>query len=187
MLKSAYKGSAVFVLSVLVLSACNTTGSAGLRDYTNGINEVVQASAENPAYTITETAGVAGYGYAYLIEKANGRMGFVDAVQALGGNWVWNSWFHILPNAGFRLIPLATVHVAWAFIGATTLTFLGFAGDPSLPEWGSMLNAGRLHLVQMPLLAILPGVAMSFTILSIHNLGTWLARISNPYPGGWQD
>jgi len=134
--------------------------------------------------TVIIAVGIGGMpGFARISRtmfKQTLSMGFVDAVRALGGNWVWNSWFHILPNAGFRLIPLATVHVAWAFIGTTTLTFLGFAGDPSLPEWGSMLNAGRLHLVQMPHLAILPGVAMSFTILSIHNLGTWLARLSKP-------
>lgn len=141
--------------------------------------------------TVIFAVGIGGIpGFARIsrtIFKQTLSQGFVQSVKALGGNWIWNSWYHILPNASFRLIPLATLHFAWAFLGTTTLTFLGFAGDPSLPEWGSMLNAGRLHLVHVPLLAILPGGAMSITILAIHKIGTWLARISNPLPDGWHD
>lgn len=141
--------------------------------------------------TVIFAVGIGGIpGFARIsrtIFKQTLSQGFVQSVKALGGNWIWSSWYHILPNASFRLIPLATLHIAWAFLGTTTLTFLGFAGDPSLPEWGAMLNTGRLHLVQVPLLAILPGAAMSITILAIHNLGIWLARISNPHPSGWRD
>lgn len=61
------------LLAVIVLVACKTTESTGLRDYSNGINEAVKADAKNPAYAITETVGAAGYGYAYMLEKANGR------------------------------------------------------------------------------------------------------------------
>jgi ABC-type dipeptide/oligopeptide/nickel transport system permease subunit len=106
---------------------------------------------------------------------------FVLSVKALGGNWIWSSIYHVLPNASLRLIPLATLHIAWAFLGTTTLTFLGFAGDPALPEWGAMLDSGRLHLVQVPILAVLPGITMSFTIIAIHNFGTWLAKITTPF------
>ena len=61
------------LLAVIVLVACKTTESTGLRDYSNGINEAVKADAKNPAYAITETMGAAGYGYAYMLEKENGR------------------------------------------------------------------------------------------------------------------
>lgn len=111
---------------------------------------------------------------------------FVLSVKALGGDWIWSSVYHVLPNASLRMIPLATLHIAWAFLGTTTLTFLGFAGDPGLPEWGAMLDAGRLHLVQVPLLAVLPGLTMSFTIVAIHNLGSWLSKITNPYVAVFQ-
>lgn len=61
------------LLAASVLVACKTTESTGLRDYSQGINVAVAASAKNPAYNITETIGAAGYGYAYMIEKADGR------------------------------------------------------------------------------------------------------------------
>jgi peptide/nickel transport system permease protein len=98
-------------------------------------------------------------------------MGFIDAAYALGANHTRVALRHVLPNAAPQLFSLATTYFAWAFMGATTLTFLGFAGDPSLPEWGAMLNSGRLHLMQAPWLSVVPGLLISITILSIHYLG----------------
>lgn len=61
------------VLTVSVLVACKTTESTGLQDYSRGIDVAVAASAKNPAYAITEIVGAAGAGYAYMMEKADGR------------------------------------------------------------------------------------------------------------------
>jgi peptide/nickel transport system permease protein len=102
---------------------------------------------------------------------------FITAAKALGASKSRLALRHILPNALGEMISLATTHLAWAFMGITTLTFLGLAGDPSLPEWGAMLDQGRSHLIETPLLAILPGAIISLTILSIHALGYHLGRI----------
>jgi peptide/nickel transport system permease protein len=104
------------------------------------------------------------------------QQGYVDAAVALGANKRWIALRHLLPNARGQLISLATTHYAWSFLGTTTLTFLGLAGDPSIPEWGAMLNTGRAHLVDAPWLALWPGVVISLTILAVHSLGGWLAR-----------
>lgn len=99
------------------------------------------------------------------------RMRYVDAAYALGANQIRIALFHVLPNAAPQLTSLTTTYFAWAFMGATTLAFLGFTGDPSLPEWGAMLNTGRLHLMQAPWLAVVPGLLISVTVLCIHYLG----------------
>jgi ABC-type dipeptide/oligopeptide/nickel transport system permease subunit len=105
---------------------------------------------------------------------------FIDAARALGAAEARIAVGHLLPNAGPTLLSLATIHYAWAFLGTTTLAFLGLAGDPSIPEWGVMLNAGRASLVDAPWLAIIPGLAISLTILSVHHLGEYLARRARP-------
>lgn len=63
----------LLLLWIFALSACQTTQTGSVRDYSRGIDIAVAAASGNPAYRITETAGAAGYGYAYLLEKANGR------------------------------------------------------------------------------------------------------------------
>ncbi len=106
--------------------------------------------------------------------------GFVDASAALGAGMPWVATRHLLPNARTNLLALAATHYAWAFIGTTTLTFLGLAGDPSLPEWGAMLNAGRADLLSAPWLSLLPGAAICLTILAVYTLTDWLGRLATP-------
>jgi len=101
---------------------------------------------------------------------------FVRAAHALGAGKRWVALRHVVPNAGTTLLSLATTQFAWAFLGTTTLTFLGLAGNPSLPEWGAMLNEGRVHLINAPHLALWPGAAITLTILSVQLLGNWIAR-----------
>jgi ABC-type dipeptide/oligopeptide/nickel transport system permease subunit len=105
---------------------------------------------------------------------------YLQSTRALGGDAFWIIRYHLLPNAFSQLLAFGTVQVAWAFLGITTLTFLGLAGDPSIPEWGAILNAGRLHLVEYPYLAILSGGTITLTIMSIHNLGTLISRARDP-------
>jgi peptide/nickel transport system permease protein len=101
---------------------------------------------------------------------------FVDASAALGGDLPWIATRHLLPNARASLATLLATQFAWAFMGTTTLTFLGLAGDPSLPEWGAMLNAGRADLAVTPWPALFPGLAIASTILAFYSLSEWLGR-----------
>ncbi|MFN2149786.1 MAG: ABC transporter permease [Anaerolineales bacterium] len=96
---------------------------------------------------------------------------YVDAAHALGANRMRIAFFHLLPNAFPQLLALGTLHYAWAFLGTTTLTFLGLAGDPSLPEWGAMLDSGRTYLIQAPWLSLLPGLLITMTVLAVHRIG----------------
>jgi peptide/nickel transport system permease protein len=130
------------------------------------------------AVGISGVPGFARIGRSILMQTRSQK--YIQTAYALGGNRLWIIRYHLLPNAATQLLSFGTIQVAWAFLGITTLTFLGLAGDPSTPEWGSMLNAGRLHLIEYPHLAILSGLTITATIMSIHNLGTWLAQLSDP-------
>lgn len=112
---------------------------------------------------------------------------YAQAARALGAGQPWVAAYHVLPNARTGLLSLATTHVAWAFVGITTLTFLGLAGNPSLPEWGAMLNSGRSHLVDSPHLALWPGTAIALTVLSIQYLGSWFTRREKDWMASGQD
>ncbi len=107
--------------------------------------------------------------------------GYVDVARSLGASKLRIATNHILLNAQGPLLSLATTHFAWAFMGITTLTFLGLAGDPSIPEWGVMMNAGRAYLVEAPWLALIPGILISLTILAVHHLGLALSEQSRPH------
>jgi peptide/nickel transport system permease protein len=105
---------------------------------------------------------------------------YIYAATALGANRFHIAVRHLLPNALGQIIHLATTHYAWAFLGITTLNFLGLSGDPALPDWGALLNQGRGFLIEAPWFALTPGIAITTTILSIHGLGALFAEPKIP-------
>ncbi|MBN1266840.1 MAG: ABC transporter permease [Anaerolineales bacterium] len=129
-------------------------------------------------------AGLSGIpGFARLIHSQAGAVRsrpFIEAATALGAGKLWIYTFHILPNLRIELLSFGTTYLAWTFTGITTLNFLGLAGDPSIPEWGVLLNTGRAFLIQAPQLVLLPGVLISLTILSFFSLGEWFSSARLP-------
>ncbi len=100
---------------------------------------------------------------------------FVTAARSVGLTPMRVAVFHILPNAIRGVATFSALHFSWAIMGITTLTFLGLSGDPSIPELGAMLDAGRQYLPTAPHLAIIPGVIISLTILSIYRISEALS------------
>ena len=83
---------------------------------------------------------------------------FVEAAVVNGGTPVHILWTHIVPN----ILPLMVITAA-ADIGAMMmelagLSFLGFGSQPPAPEWGLMLNEGRIQLQTAPWLMFSPGL-----------------------------
>jgi ABC-type dipeptide/oligopeptide/nickel transport system permease subunit len=106
--------------------------------------------------------------------------GFVTAAVAMGADLPWIAGRHVFPNAQPQLVSLIATHYAWAVMGVVTLTFLGLGGDPSIPEWGSMLNAGRADLIGAPWAALWPALAISLTVLSVHALADRVGSSRRP-------
>jgi len=138
-----------------------------------------------PGYpSVILASGLSGIpAFARLVHSQAGALRthpFIEAARALGAGKLWIFLFHILPNMKASLLSYGTTFLAWAFTGITTLNFLGLAGDPSIPEWGILLNTGRSFLVDAPRLVLLPGICISLTILSFHSLGNRLAGFQTP-------
>lgn len=138
--------------------------------------------------TLTLAVGLGGVpGFARVSRaafRAPKSKEFVAASRALGADAPWIALRHLLPNARLPLTALITTYYAWAFAAATSLTFLGFGGDPALPEWGSMLQAGRAHLFDAPGLALYPGVAIAVTVWAVHAVGSWMADVRDGFSTG---
>jgi ABC-type dipeptide/oligopeptide/nickel transport system permease subunit len=60
------------------------------------------------------------------------------------------------------------------------LSFLGLGVQPPLAEWGAMLNDGRITFSQRPLLMVVPGACIFFTVLSANLFGDALRDVLDP-------
>lgn len=99
---------------------------------------------------------------------------FVRLARINGARPVRLMALHIFPNIASTLIVLATLQLGTTIIAEATLSFLGLGVPPPNPDWGSMLNDGRAYLTTSWWVAVLPGIAIMFTVLSVNLLGDWL-------------
>ena len=102
---------------------------------------------------------------------------FVDAALALGAGRRRIMLRHLLPH----LIPPLTVQAALGLGGVILaeagLSFLGLGVPPPAASWGGMLHDGTQNLLDAPLLAFVPGVAISLTVLGAQLLGDGLRQV----------
>lgn len=105
---------------------------------------------------------------------------FVEAAVVNGGTPIHILWTHIVPN----ILPLMVITAA-ADIGAMMmelagLSFLGFGSQPPAPEWGLMLNEGRIQLQTAPWLMFFPGLAIFLTVVVFNLWGDALRDVLDP-------
>lgn len=105
---------------------------------------------------------------------------FVQAARALGAP----SWRvlrdHVIPGVLPALIVQATLGMAGAIIAEASLSFLGLGVQPPTPSWGTMLDAGRGHLLDAPHLTLVPGLAIALLVLGLNFVGDGLRDRMSP-------
>lgn len=105
---------------------------------------------------------------------------FVIASRALGESSRGILVRRILPNALTPLIVVGTLGIAGAILDVAALSFLGLGAQPPLAEWGSMIGLDRNQLFNAPYLIIMPGVALSLSVLGFNLLGDGLRDALDP-------
>ncbi|HJQ77444.1 MAG TPA: ABC transporter permease [Acidimicrobiia bacterium] len=87
---------------------------------------------------------------------------------------------HILPNTLSPVMVSAALGVAVAIITESALSFLGLGFPASFPTWGRLLFDGNDYLQLSPLRAIVPGVLISLTVMSVNYIGDGLRDALDP-------
>jgi len=122
-------------------------------------------------------------GYARLVRgqvlKAR-ELEFVQAARALGAGPARLLARHIVPTAIPALVVQATLGMAGAILAEAALSFLGLGVQPPTPSWGTMINGGRVHLIDAPHLTVFPGIAIALLVLGFNFLGDGLRDRLDP-------
>lgn len=105
---------------------------------------------------------------------------FVEAARSIGARQNTLILRHILPNVLSPIIVAATLEIGSAIITESSLSFLGLGFPYDIPTWGSMLsNAKDLLQVSAPQ-AVIPGLMIFLTVLSINYIGDGLRDALDP-------
>lgn len=106
---------------------------------------------------------------------------YVEAARALGMGNARIMFRSIFPNILAPLIVIASFNVASVILAEASLSFLGLGVPQNVPTWGAMLAESRDQLIGGKWwLAIYPGLAIMFTVLSLNILGDWLRDFLDP-------
>lgn len=105
---------------------------------------------------------------------------FVEAAVAQGAGPLRVMFREILPNLASTIIVFFTLMIANAMLFEAGLSFLGAGVQPPNSSWGTMISVGVDLLRIQPLLAILPGVMIMLTVLSLNIIGDALRDALDP-------
>ncbi len=105
---------------------------------------------------------------------------FVLGLRAAGVSSSRIAFRHILPNIGATFFVVATLEMRAMILGEGALSFLGLGVVAPQISWGLMLAEGRSHMVNAWWMVALPGLAMSFVVLSVNLLGDKLRSAYDP-------
>lgn len=87
---------------------------------------------------------------------------------------------HLLPNVVSPIMVSATLGLAAAIITESALSFLGVGFPSDFPTWGKLLADAVPRMERFPERVMLPGIAISLTVLSVNYLGDGLRDALDP-------
>jgi peptide/nickel transport system permease protein len=104
---------------------------------------------------------------------------FVVAAKALGASDNRVIFRHLIPNVTSLIIIIATLSIPGVILAEAALSFIGL-GDPTIPSWGIILEAGQHSLNTAWWVAVEPGIMLFLTVLAFNFLGDGLRDAFDP-------
>jgi len=105
---------------------------------------------------------------------------FISAIKLAGASPLRVLVRHVWPLCLSSVIIRLTFNMAGVILTAAGLGFLGLGAQPPLPEWGSMISAGRSYMVACWWMVAFPGLAIMMVSLAFNLLGDGLRDALDP-------
>jgi peptide/nickel transport system permease protein len=105
---------------------------------------------------------------------------FVEAARAIGDSDTRILFRHVLPQLTSTFLVYATLGISGAIITEASLSYLGLGVQPPTPSWGNMVSEGQTYYSSDPRLVLLPGLAITITVIGFALLGDGLRDVLDP-------
>ncbi|ETW96517.1 MAG: hypothetical protein ETSY2_46235, partial [Candidatus Entotheonella gemina] len=105
---------------------------------------------------------------------------YVEASRVIGEHSLYIATRQVLPNCLSPVIVYATIRLGVILLIIAALSFLGLGTPPPTPDWGADLSLARDHMETRPLIAVFPGLAISYTVLAFNLFGDGLRDMLDP-------
>jgi peptide/nickel transport system permease protein len=105
---------------------------------------------------------------------------FIEAATAQGSSSMRVMASELLPNIASSVLVFFTLVIATNILTEAGLSFLGAGVQPPNPSWGTLIADGQERIATAPWLAIIPGIAIVLTVLSLNIFGDGLRDALDP-------
>jgi peptide/nickel transport system permease protein len=105
---------------------------------------------------------------------------FVEAARAQGAGPIRIMFTEVVPNLASTIVVFFTLLIANAILLESALSFLGAGVQPPSPSWGTMIDEGVERVATAPHLAIVPGLMLVLTVLSLNVFGDGVRDALDP-------
>ncbi len=112
---------------------------------------------------------------------------FILAARASGASHLRIILTHLLPNAMYSVLILASLNIGATILTAAALSFLGLGSETGVADWGQIVSMGRNWIVGAPgnrfaywYTVFIPGFVISLFVLGWNLLGDAVRDIFDP-------
>jgi peptide/nickel transport system permease protein len=105
---------------------------------------------------------------------------FIEAATAQGASPLRVMFSELLPNIASSVLVFFTLIIANNILTEAGLSFLGAGVQPPNASWGTMISDGQGRIATAPWLAIIPGIMIVLTVLSLNVFGDGLRDALDP-------
>lgn len=101
---------------------------------------------------------------------------FILAARLYNASFLRIIFHHLFPLVLPLLLVQASLGISGIIIAESSLNFLGIGLDPGTPTLGQLIDTGRDHMFDNPLLIVVPGVALFVLIMAVNLIGEGIRR-----------
>src|SRR5438876_3529272 len=105
---------------------------------------------------------------------------FVEASISQGARPLRVMFSELLPNIASSVLVFFTLIIANNIVLEAALSFLGAGVQDPTPSWGKLISEGQNLIINRPVLALAPGIAIILTVLSLNVFGDGLRDALDP-------
>jgi peptide/nickel transport system permease protein len=108
---------------------------------------------------------------------------YVVAARALGASDFRILFRHIIPNAIFPTLVIASMDIGSYVLNFAALSFLGLGAEPGFADWGQMISFARNWipaLATYPHIVLYPGLAILLFVMGWNLIGDAFRDIIDP-------
>ena len=120
--------------------------------------------------------------YAYIMRSLTLRLKNDFYVQSakMYGNSFWKTIKHYyVPSLFPQIVTTMTFNVSTIIMEIAGLSFVGLGAQAPSPEWGAMMNDGRIYIQEAPWIVAFPCIFLIGVILLITKFGDALQNYMN--------